>query len=167
MTQAVPTASRTTSRSQVRVRYAETDQMGVVYYANYFVWFEIGRTDLLRAIGGTYRDLEASGIFLPVIEASCDYMEACHYDDELTIETTGRVLSPVRVEFTYAVLRARDGIRAAIGRTVHAALNRAGRPTRLPADVRAALEGSASGGAARARRPRGTLEGLPAGQERV
>jgi acyl-CoA thioester hydrolase len=167
MTQAVPTASRTTSRSQVRVRYAETDQMGVVYYANYFVWFEIGRTDLLRAIGGTYRELEASGILLPVIEASCEYLEACHYDDELTIETTGRVLSPVRVEFAYTVLRARDGIRAAIGRTVHAALNRAGRPTRLPADVRAALEGPAPPDAARARRPRGPQAGRRAAQERV
>ncbi len=84
-----------------------------------------------------------------------------------TIETRGRVLSPVRVEFTYAVLRARDGIRAATGRTVHAALNRAGRPTRLPAEVRAALEASAPLDAARARQPRAKPAGLRAGEERV
>jgi acyl-CoA thioester hydrolase len=142
MTDAAVTMARPASTSHVRVRYAETDQMGVVYYANYFVWFEIGRTDLLRTLGGTYRDLEADGIFLPVIEAACQYIDSCRYDDELTIETTGRVLSPVRVEFTYTVIRARDGARAAAGRTVHAALNRDGRPTRLPAAVRAALDPS-------------------------
>jgi acyl-CoA thioester hydrolase len=134
-----------TSVSHVRVRYAETDQMGVVYYANYFVWFEIGRTDLLRALGGTYRELEAAGLFLPVIEASCDYAQPCRYDDELAIETTGRTLSPVRVEFSYTVTRQADGARAATGRTVHAALNREGRPSRLPADLRAALSPAAHG----------------------
>jgi acyl-CoA thioester hydrolase len=125
--------------TRVRVRYAETDQMGVVYYANYFVWFEVGRTELLRSLGGTYRELEAEGIFLPVIEASCTYSQASRYDDELDIRTTGRLLSPVRMEFQYEVVRLADQVTTATGRTVHAALNQRGRPCRLPERVRTAL----------------------------
>jgi acyl-CoA thioester hydrolase len=125
--------------THVRVRYAETDQMGVVYYANYFVWFEVGRTELLRSLGGTYRELEAEGIFLPVIEASCAYAQASRYDDELEIRTTGRILSPVRLEFQYEVVRLADQITTATGRTVHAVLNGRGRPVRLPERVRTAL----------------------------
>lgn len=127
------------SVSRVRVRYAETDQMGVVYYANYFIWFEVGRTDLLRSLGGTYKDLEAEGIFLPVIEASCTYSQASRYDDELDIRTTGKLLSPVRMEFQYEVVRLADQVTTATGRTVHAALNGRGRPCRLPEKVRTAL----------------------------
>jgi acyl-CoA thioester hydrolase len=124
------------SRSRVRVRYAETDQMGVVYYANYFVWFEIGRTELLRTLGGTYRELEADGLTLPVIAAHCEYAAPCRYDDELVIVTRGRLLSPIRVAFTYAVER--DGVVAATGRTEHAAIA-GGRPRRLPPALQAAL----------------------------
>jgi acyl-CoA thioester hydrolase len=124
---------------RVRVRYAETDQMGVVYYANYFVWFEIGRTELLRQLGGTYKDLEAEGIFLPVIDASCHYAQAGRYDDELEIQTEGLLLSPVRLQFDYAVVRVADGVTLATGRTVHASLNPRGRPCRLPERVRTAL----------------------------
>jgi acyl-CoA thioester hydrolase len=134
--------ARSRSASRVRVRYAETDQMGVVYYANYFVWFEVGRTDLLRTLGGTYRQLEAEGIFLPVIEASCEYAQPSRYDDELEIRTEGRVLSPIRVEFRYEVVRLSDAAVVATGRTAHAAINRVGRPCRLPAAVREALSGS-------------------------
>jgi acyl-CoA thioester hydrolase len=125
--------------SRVRVRYAETDQMGVVYYANYFVWFEVGRTELLRSLGGTYKDLESEGIFLPVIDASCHYAQASRYDDELEIRTEGRLLSPVRLQFDYAVVRLADQVTTATGRTVHAALNQRGRPCRLPERVRTAL----------------------------
>ena len=71
---------RQAARILVRVRYAETDQMGVVYYANYFVWFEIGRTELLRTLGWTYREMEASGYALPVITASCEYHRPARYD---------------------------------------------------------------------------------------
>jgi acyl-CoA thioester hydrolase len=124
------------SSSIVRVRYAETDQMGVVYYANYFVWFEVARADLLRALGWSYRDMEHSGVLLPVIEAHCEYRRAAKYDDELEVATEGRVLSPVRMEFVYEVRRLEDGEVAAAGRTVHAALDPKGRPCRLPARVR-------------------------------
>jgi acyl-CoA thioester hydrolase len=116
----------------VRVRYAETDQMGVVYYANYFVWFEVGRTDLLRDAGWSYREMELEGIALPVIEAHCEYRQSARYDDELEIRTTGSQLSPVRVAFDYEVVRPSDAATIATGRTIHAALDRDGRPCRLP-----------------------------------
>jgi acyl-CoA thioester hydrolase len=133
-----PGAGAPESRSPVRVRYAETDQMGVVYYANYFVWFEIGRTDLLRSLGSTYRQLEAEGFTLPVIEAACQYAAPCLYDDELVVVTQGVLLSPIRVAFSYAVERP-DGTVAARGRTEHAAIGADGRPRRLPAFLREAL----------------------------
>jgi acyl-CoA thioester hydrolase len=124
------------SVSRVRVRYAETDQMGVVYYANYFVWFEVGRTDLLRGGGWTYREMEADGVSLPVIEAHCDYKQAARYDDELEIRTAGSLVSPVRVAFTYEVVRPADSLLVATGRTMHASIDRGGRPCRLPGRVK-------------------------------
>jgi len=87
------------SRTNIRVRYAETDQMGIVYYANYFIWFEVGRTDLLRAEGWSYRGMEQEGFALPVIEAHCSYREPAKYDDDLEIKTRGTLLTPVRVRF--------------------------------------------------------------------
>lgn len=125
--------------STIRVRYAETDQMGVAYHASYFVWFEVGRCDLLRARGSTYRELEARDVLLPVIEAHCAFRSPARYDDELEIATTGALLSAARVEFRYEVVRRADRALLAAGRTVHAAVNGRGRPRRLPADVRAVL----------------------------
>jgi acyl-CoA thioester hydrolase len=129
------TASRQ-SRSSVRVRYAETDQMGVVYHSNYLIWFEIGRTDWLRETGMTYREMEADGIQLPVIVAHCEYRQGARYDDEVEITTQARKLSPVRVQFDYAAVRRADGATLAIGHTVHAAIDREGRPVRMPDRVR-------------------------------
>jgi acyl-CoA thioester hydrolase len=134
--------------SRVRVRYAETDQMGVVYYANYFVWFEVGRTDLLRDSGLTYRELEAEGVSLPVIEAHCEYHRPARYDDDLEIVTTGALLSPVRVEFTYRIVKSQDGAELATGRTVHAVLDRDGSPCRLPARARDLFDGVPTRGGA-------------------
>jgi acyl-CoA thioester hydrolase len=125
--------------SRIRVRYAETDQMGVVYYANFFVWFEVGRTDLLRASGWSYREMEAGGIGLPVIEAHCAYRRPARYDDDLEIRTRGTLVSPVRVQFDYEVVRPADDLSLATGRTVHAALDKDGRPCRLPERVRGLL----------------------------
>jgi acyl-CoA thioester hydrolase len=127
------------SISRVRVRYAETDRMGVVYYANYFVWFEVGRTDLLRESGWTYREMETEGFGLPVIEAHCTYRQSAKYDDEIEVRTTGELLSPVRVKFSYEVVRAADAATLATGTTVHAMLDRDGRPCRLPERVRMVL----------------------------
>ena len=120
----------------IRVRYAETDKMGVVYHANYFTWFEIGRCELLRTIGRSYRDMEASGIGLPVIEAHCEYRAGARYDDEIEIRTVARPVSPVRLAFDYEIVRRADGQTLASGYTVHATLDRSGRPVRLPARVR-------------------------------
>ena len=120
------------SISVLRVRYAETDKMGVVYYANYLVWFEVGRADLLRSLGWTYREMEHEGITLPVIEAHCEYRRPARYDDEIEVRTKGRMLSPVRMEFSYEVVRRDDHVVAASGRTIHAALDLAGKPCRLP-----------------------------------
>ena len=125
--------------SRVRVRYAETDQMGVVYYANYFVWFEVARTDWLRNLGWTYREMEANGVFLPVIEAQCEYRRPARYDDAVEIRTAGQITSPVRMEFTYEVLINGNPTPTAHGRTRHAATDRDGRPCRLPERVREAI----------------------------
>jgi acyl-CoA thioester hydrolase len=127
------------SVSTVRVRYAETDRMGVVYYANYLVWFEIGRTELLRTLGWSYREMEEAGVSLPVIEAQCTYRRPAQYDDELDVRTEGRMLSPVRMEFNYEVVRRADREIAAEGRTEHAALDPRGRPCRLPERIRQAF----------------------------
>jgi acyl-CoA thioester hydrolase len=124
------------STSTVRVRYAETDKMGVVYYANYFVWFEVARADLLRTLGWSYREMEEAGVALPVIEAHCEYHRAARYDDELDVQAVGRILSPVRMEFTYRVHRRGDAVPSASGRTVHAAVSADGRPCRLPPRIR-------------------------------
>jgi acyl-CoA thioester hydrolase len=118
------------------VRYAETDTMGVVYYANYLVWFEVARTDLLRESGWSYRQIEADGYMLPVLEAACLYHQPARYDDELDVRTEGLLLSAVRVKFTYEVVRRSDDLRLATGHTIHASIDRSGRPCRLPDRVR-------------------------------
>jgi acyl-CoA thioester hydrolase len=122
-------------RARVRVRYADTDQMGVTYHANYLVWFEVGRTDWLRESDWTYRDMEEAGVSLPVIEVFCQYRQPARYDDELEIQTRATLLTPVRIRFDYDVIRVADGTVAASGHSVHAALNQAGRPCRLPERV--------------------------------
>lgn len=129
------------SISKVRVRYAETDKMGIVYYANYLVWFEVGRTDLLRERGWSYREMEGDGLSLPVVEAACAYRRPALYDDELEVRTTGVMLSPVRVRFDYQVVRPADEATVAEGHTVHASLDRYGRPARLPARAWQVFEG--------------------------
>jgi acyl-CoA thioester hydrolase len=125
--------------ARVRVRYADTDQMGIVYYANYLVWFEVARTEWLRDSGWSYREMESAGIALPVIEAHCEYRHAARYDDELDIHTRATLLTAVRIRFDYEVRRGGQASPAAVGHTVHAALDPSGRPCRLPERVRALL----------------------------
>lgn len=110
--------------SQVRVRYAETDQMGVVYYANYLVWFEIGRVELLRSLGLAYSQLEKEHeCILPVVEASCRYRSPARYDDEILIESRPALLRGPVIKFAYRILRkAPEGGEHALlaeGETVH------------------------------------------------
>ena len=128
-----PAAAR---RTRLRVRYAETDRMGVVYYANYLVWFEVGRTEWLRQAGWTYRALERDGISLPVIEAHCEYRQPARYDDEIEVATSGTLVTPVRIRFDYKVSGRSDGTIVAIGHTVHAAVDAGGKPCRLSSSVR-------------------------------
>jgi acyl-CoA thioester hydrolase len=129
-------ASGRQTTSSVRVRYAETDKMGVVYHSNYLIWFEIGRTDWLRDTGWTYREMEAEGIQLPVIEAHCEYRQGARYDDDVEITTRAKKLSPVRVQFDYQAIRRPDGATLATGHTVHATIDREGRPIRMPERVK-------------------------------
>ena len=127
------------SRSTIRVRHAETDQMGIAHHAEYFAWFEVGRTDLLRECGMTYRDLEADGLRLPVIEASARYLKPVLYDDVLEVRTEITKLGGARVGFSYEVRR--DGTEGplATGTTEHAAVDTRGRPRRLPEPLRRSL----------------------------
>jgi acyl-CoA thioester hydrolase len=91
--------------TEVRVRYAETDQMGIVYYANYLVWFEIGRVELLRSLGLAYSQLELEHqCILPVVEASCRYRSPARYDDEILIETRPALLRNSVLKFAYRIL---------------------------------------------------------------
>ena len=110
--------------------------MGVVYYANYLVWFEVGRTDLLRDAGWSYREMETDGYMLPVMEVKCLYRQPARYDDELDVKTTGELMSPVRLKFVYAIVRPADDLLLATGYTVHASIDRGGRARRLPDRVR-------------------------------
>jgi acyl-CoA thioester hydrolase len=92
--------------TEARVRYAETDQMGIVYYANYLVWFELGRVELLRSLGLAYSRLETDhGCILPVIEVSCRYKSPARYDDEILIETRPAMLRGSVLKFSYRILR--------------------------------------------------------------
>jgi acyl-CoA thioester hydrolase len=118
---------------QIRVRYAETDAMGVVYYGNYLTWFEVGRTDLLRQLGESYREIEENErIQLPVVEAHCRYHKPARYDDLVDIVTRASRPSRARVQFDYELSRADDGVLLASGSTLHVAVGRNGRPCRLP-----------------------------------
>ncbi len=92
-----------TNKTSIRVRYGETDQMGVVYHANYVNFFEIGRTEWLRSLGYTYKSLEASGVFLPVIGIEIDYKKSAKYDDELTVESSLIEKPNIRIQFLHKI----------------------------------------------------------------
>ncbi|MGH9586931.1 MAG: acyl-CoA thioesterase [Acidobacteriaceae bacterium] len=123
------------SQTKLRVRYAETDQMGVVYYANYFVWCEIGRVEFFRQLGYDYKQMElADDCHLPVVEASCRYRSPARYDDEVVIETRVTALRAHVIKFGYRLLRVSgDGERLlADAETVHVSVDRAMRKKAMP-----------------------------------
>jgi acyl-CoA thioester hydrolase len=127
--------------SRLRVRYAETDQMGVVYYANYLIWMEVGRVELVRSLGLDYKQLEhTEGLYLSVIEANCRYLYPARYDEEIAVETRITEANNRVVEFGYRVLSLNPDRVLAKGRTRHIWLNREFRPTRLPAQYQAMLQ---------------------------
>ncbi len=113
----------------IRARYQETDQMGFVYHANYLVWFEMGRTELMRSIGLPYIEFEKSKLYLPVLKAYCEYKHAVGYDDLLTVTTCLESLQYVRLVFNYEIRK--EGKKMAGGFTEHAFINEAGRPVVL------------------------------------
>lgn len=131
-----------TSETQVRVRYAETDQMGVVYYANYLVWFEVGRVEHLRAQGISYRDMENDdNCKIAVVEARCRYKAPARYDDVVTIQTRVARVRGAIVHFEYRALRAGDGLLLAEGETVHVCIDGNFQACPLPEKYRASLGG--------------------------
>lgn len=112
------------NETRLRVRYVETDQMGVVYHANYFVWFEIGRVELLRQLGFSYRDMETKdGCGIAVIDARCRYKAPARYDDEVMVRTRLKYLRESLVQFEYELVRANDGELLAEGDTTHIVVN--------------------------------------------
>jgi acyl-CoA thioester hydrolase len=131
------------SQTRIRVRYAETDQMGVVYYANYFIWFEIGRVELLRQLGFQYKEMETEDdCHIPVVEATCRYKSPARYDDELLLETTVVALRRTVIKFGYRLLRLENEALTLLaeGETTHVTVDRSMRKVRLPQKYVAVLE---------------------------
>jgi acyl-CoA thioester hydrolase len=131
------------SQTRIRVRYAETDQMGVVYYANFFIWFEIGRVELLRELGFHYKQMEIDdNCHIPVVEASCRYKSPAHYDDELVLETRVLQLRRSVIKFGYRLLRLEKEASTLLaeGETTHVTVDRLMRPVRLPQKYVSVLE---------------------------
>jgi acyl-CoA thioester hydrolase len=121
--------------AKVRVIYGDTDQMGVVYYANYFRYFELARSEYFRARGGSYRDVEARGLMLPVVEASCSYRAPARYEDVLHVKADITQMKRASLRFTYEVRREGHDAILVTGQTLHACVNKEGRPVALPEDV--------------------------------
>ncbi|MGE5591112.1 MAG: acyl-CoA thioesterase [Bacillota bacterium] len=137
--------------SRLRARYAETDAMGIVHHASYLVWFEVGRTDLLRELGTPYTAFEAAGLRSPVVEMEVQYRKPARYDDSIRVETRLAEMGPARVRFAYAVYREEDGERLTLlvtGASTHCFLDAAGRPVALrslPDVLRRPLEAAVQG----------------------
>jgi acyl-CoA thioester hydrolase len=132
------------SQTRIRVRYAETDQMGVVYYANFFVWFEVGRVELLRQLGFHYKQMEIEDdCRIPVVEASCRYKSPARYDDELLLETRVLALRRSVIKFGYRLMRPGGEAPATLlaeGETTHVTVDRSMRKIPLPQKYIAILE---------------------------
>lgn len=132
---------RDIGRVTTRVRYPETDRMGVAHHTHFLVWFELGRTELMRRAGCPYGELEdEDGVFFPVVEAGARYLSPARYDDVLAVDTAIERLGGARVRFSYRISREASGEPVATGFTEHASVGRDGKPRRLPEDLRARLE---------------------------
>ncbi|HTA72792.1 MAG TPA: thioesterase family protein [Gemmatimonadaceae bacterium] len=131
--------------TELRVRYAETDQMGVVYHSNYLIWCEIGRTDYIRALGTPYAELERNGVALAVSEASLRCHAPARYDDVVRVETLLTEVRSRTVTFDYVIAHAGTGARLATARTILVSLDREGKVSALPGDVRAFLSNGIGG----------------------
>ena len=120
--------------TEIRVRYQETDNMGVVYYANYFVWFEVARTEYLRSAGISYRKLEEKGMYMMVAEARCRYKAPARYDDMVRIQAWIPKIKNSSMQFEYKLFIGEKLI--ATGESVHVFTGRSGRPVRIPEEIR-------------------------------
>jgi acyl-CoA thioester hydrolase len=123
----------------VRVRYSETDRMGIVYHANYIVWFEIGRTEFCRAAGFPYRDMEEQGVLILVTGVDCRFRRAARYDDRVTIRTRMGESGSRGLSFFYEIVLADEGTRLAEGSTRHVFVDAASRPITIPLSIREAF----------------------------
>lgn len=126
--------------TEVRVRYAETDQMGRAHHMAYVAWFELGRTEMMRLNGLSYAEMERCGVLLPVVRLEIDYVGAVSYEEVVEVHTRLVDVRSRRVRFEYRVVRKTDGVTAAEGATVLVCMGPDGRPKRLPDDVREALD---------------------------
>ena len=121
------------SEARIRVRYAETDQMGVVYHSNHFVWFEVGRVEFFRQLGFSYKDMEEQdGCLIAVVDARCRYKAPARYDDEVVVRTQLRNVRESLVHFGYELLRVADGLLLAEGETTHVVIDREMKKTPIP-----------------------------------
>ncbi len=125
--------------TQIRVRYQETDNMGVVYYANYLVWFEVARTEYLRREELSYRKMEEDGMYLMVASASCQYKSPARYDDVVKVETWIPEIKNSSLKFEYKISLGERLI--ATGESVHVFTNKSGRPLRVPEEIRGLISG--------------------------
>jgi acyl-CoA thioester hydrolase len=124
---------RPASETRVRVRYAETDQMGVVYHSNYLIWFEVGRVELIRQLGLNYRQMEEEGCGIAVVDVHARYKAPARYDDELVIETRLLAARGAVVRFGYRILRIADGLLLCEGETMHVVVGMDMKKRSLPA----------------------------------
>lgn len=111
------------NKTSFKVRYVETDKMGIVHHSNYYPWFEIGRGEFIKETNISYKDMEEQGILMPLAESYCKYIMPAKYEDLITIETWIETLSPVKVIFNYKVIREEDEVLLAKGSTTHAFVN--------------------------------------------
>jgi acyl-CoA thioester hydrolase len=126
---------------EFRVRYAETDQMGVVYHANYLIWCEMGRTDFIRKRGMSYADIERSGTLLAVSELTARFLGAARYEQLIRVMTTLADIQSRAIVFDYLITNAESGSRLVTARTSLVSVDRDGRPKSMPADIRRMFEG--------------------------
>lgn len=131
--------------THVRVRYAETDQMGVVYHANYVVWMEVARVEALRSIGLVYAEMEAEGYWVAVLGVEVDYRAAARYDELVSLTARVTQLQSRKMEIEYEIRRDSDGTLLATGKTRHLFVTKELKPTRLPEKYHALLAGTARG----------------------
>ena len=126
--------NRAVNETRIRVRYAETDQMGIVYHSNHFIWFEVGRVELLRQLGLTYKEMEREDdCFIAVVDARCRYKAPVHYDDEVVVRTYLKNIREKLIHFGYELVRAESGELLAEGETTHIVANSQMQPREIPA----------------------------------